>query len=51
MLFFSLLTSIVNLVWLAKGEFPEKKPWESAVDAALNFFLAMWVVILLGSTP
>ncbi len=36
-------------IWLARGEFPERKAWETVVDLIFGMLMAGWAVFLLSS--
>jgi hypothetical protein len=41
------LSGAGKLIWLATGIFPPRKPWQEAVDVAINSALIAWAVVLL----
>lgn len=42
------LSVLGNLIWLASGDFPPRKPKEAAIDVCINVALVVWAVVLLG---
>jgi hypothetical protein len=41
------ITVAAKLIWLATGNFPQRKPREEAWDVAINGALVAWAVVLL----